>query len=354
MEPSPQQWGSTPSSLLWAHEIRRENIHLADEIHKVKVNFTSTVDTLNDLKQNINELSRQVKQAEANASEHLKCLESRLLDGSNDLLKRVETLEIENGRFKEELKDVRRECAARSRELSLLLKTMKSEVMNEVRAILTQERGALPFTKLLGGTHGNGDMARVRSDVLVPDSLPKDVNPSTQERGDSLQALSETTWGPSRSSSIEGRRSIELGLSNGMILQGQENLHRLFRQNGRPLGAYWSYAIDTRIRIPLWVKNSDVAKAFVNGLEDTATRGLIERKLYAAGWSWDVLADIMHNKLNERKSQTANLPVRMKAALGETGEASKHNTSLKHMKKKKRRVIPIVPADEDDLLEMNS
>ncbi|QMW25522.1 hypothetical protein G4B84_000767 [Aspergillus flavus NRRL3357] len=364
MEPSPRQWEPTPSSLLWAHEIRRENIHLADEIHKIKVDFTSTVDTLNDLKQNINELSRQVKQAEANASEHLKCLEIRLLDGSNELLKRVEALEIENGRFKEELKDVRRECAARSRELSLLLKTMKSGVINEIRAILTQERGALPFTNLLGGSHGNSGEYLSRSPLdsgllLLCIGLSGlgceflDNTASTQERGDSLQALSETTWGPSRSSSIEGRRSPELGLSNGMIMQGQENLHRLFRQNARPLGAYWSYAIDTRIRLPLWIKSSDVAKAFVNGLEDTAARGLMERKLYAAAWSWDVLVDIMHNKLNERKSQTANLPVRMNAGSGEAGEASKHNTSLKH-KKKKRRVIPIIPADEDDLLEMNS
>lgn len=192
------------------------------------------------------------------------------------------------------------------------------------------------------------DITRVGSDVLVPDSCPKDAIASTQERGNSLQALSETTWGPSRSSSIEGRRSTQLGLPDGMVMQSQENLRRLFKQNARPLGTYWSYATATRIQLPLWIKSSEIAKAFVHGLEDTATRDMMERKLCVAGWSWDVLAGIMHNKLNETKFQTARLPVRLKAGSGKPGEASKPNTPIKH-KKKKRRVIPIIPPDEDDL-----
>ncbi|GAB1198923.1 hypothetical protein APSETT444_008253 [Aspergillus pseudonomiae] len=354
MEPSPHQWEPTPSSLLWAYEIRRENIHLADEIHKAKADLSSTVDTINDVNQNVKELSRQVKQAETNAIKNLQCLDTRITHGTNNLLRRVEALEIENGRLKAELENVGNECAARSKGLSLVLESMKTEIMNEVRRIFSQEKGSLRVNELLGGSHGNADMARVGSDILVPDSGPKDVTASARERGNSLQALSETTWGPSRSSSIEGRRSTELGLSNGMAMQGQENLHRLFRQNARPLGAYWSYAIDTRIQLPLWMKSSDIAKAFVDGLEDTATRDLMERKLYAAGWSWDVLAEVMHNKLNEKKSQTVRSPVRMKAGSGKPGEASKPNTPIKHKKKRKRRVIPIVPVDEDDLLEMNS
>ncbi|KAE8407310.1 hypothetical protein BDV37DRAFT_280215 [Aspergillus pseudonomiae] len=377
MEPSPHQWEPTPSSLLWAYEIRRENIHLADEIHKAKADLSSTVDTINDVNQNVKELSRQVKQAETNAIKNLQCLDTRITHGTNNLIRRVEALEIENGRLKAELENVGNECAARSKGLSLVLESMKTEIMNEVRRIFSQEKGSFRVNELLGGSHGNAGkylppswygsgllfamyevvcthMARVGSDILVPDSGPKDVTASARERGNSLQALSETTWGPSRSSSIEGRRSTELGLFNGMAMQGQENLHRLFRQNARPLGAYWSYAIDTRIQLPLWMKSSDIAKAFVDGLEDTATRDLMERKLYAAGWSWDVLAEVMHNKLNEKKSQTVKSPVRMKAGSGKPGEASKPNTPIKHKKKRKRRVIPIVPVDEDDLLEMNS
>ncbi|KAE8382785.1 hypothetical protein BDV26DRAFT_288091 [Aspergillus bertholletiae] len=342
MEPSPRSWEPTPASLLWAHEIRRENIHLADEIHKAKADLSSTVDTIDELRQDVDKLSRRVKHAETNASGHFKRLENEMRNGSNDLLRRVEALEIENERLKEELKDVRRECAARSK----VLGPIKPEAMNEVRTILAQEKAPLPCTELRGASHDNGGMIREGSDILVPDSLPQDITASTQEQEHSLQAMSETTWGPSRSNSIEGR-NIDLVPSNRMIMQGQEDLHHLFRQNARPLGVYWSYATDTRIQLPLWVKSGDIAKAFVRGLEDTTTRSLIERKLYAAGWSWDALADIMHDQLKERNSAT-------KESSGKPEEASKRNTPIKRKKKKQRREIPIIPADEDDLLELNS
>ncbi|KAE8134238.1 hypothetical protein BDV38DRAFT_166019 [Aspergillus pseudotamarii] len=156
MEPFPRQSESTPSSLLWAHEIRRENIHLAEEIHKAKADLTSTVDTINDLKQTVNELTRQVKQVENNAIEDLQCLDIRIANGSDALLRRVEALEIENGRLKEELENVGKECAMRSKELSLALASMKTEIMSEVRTILAQERGALRVNELLRGSHGNG------------------------------------------------------------------------------------------------------------------------------------------------------------------------------------------------------
>ena len=155
MEPSPHQWEPTPSSLLWAYEIRRENIHLADEIHKAKADLSSTVDTINDVNQNVKELSRQVKQAETNAIKNLQCLDTRITHGTNNLIRRVEALEIENGRLKAELENVGNECAARSKGFSLVLESMKTEIMNEVRRIFSQEKGSFRANELLGGSHGN-------------------------------------------------------------------------------------------------------------------------------------------------------------------------------------------------------
>lgn len=156
MEPSPRKSESNPSSLLWAHEIRRENIHLAEEIHIAKASLTSTVDTINDLNQTVNELTRQVKQVEANTIEHLECLDIRITNGSDNLLRRVEALEIENGRLKEELVNVGKACDMRSKVLSLVLESINTEIMNEVRTILAQERGALRVNELLRESHGDG------------------------------------------------------------------------------------------------------------------------------------------------------------------------------------------------------
>ncbi|KAE8348306.1 hypothetical protein BDV28DRAFT_152971 [Aspergillus coremiiformis] len=348
METSKRQWEPTPSSLLWAHEIRRENIHLADEIHKTKAGLTSTVDTINDLKQGIRELGQQVSRAGIEVRERSKAIEVKLEERHMALLGRIDALETENGRLKRELEDIRRQCTTHATELSYDIESMKSEVMKEMTERLAQKRDAWRPIDLSSRTHRHADIVEPNlpgSDVLVPDSLPKDDIALMQGRGNSLRSLSGTTRGPSRSSSV-GERFYSSDKRPG-------NLGQLFKQNARSLGDYWSYALDARIQLPLWIKSGEIAKAFVQGLDDTGTRGLVEKQLMVAGWSWDALADIMHNKLDEeRKAHAVRLPFQMKAeSEGKTRGASKDNTLVKH-KKKKRRVIPIIPADEDDLREM--
>ncbi|KAF5864740.1 hypothetical protein ETB97_006585 [Aspergillus alliaceus] len=274
MEPSEQQWNFSPSSLLWAHEIRRENIHLADELHRTKADLASTVGAVKDLRQNFSELSQQVRQADTDGSEQFKTIEVKFETRLVPLVERIEVLEIENGELKRDFENVRREYTARLNELARTLDSMKS-----------------------------GSMASERR----------------------------------------------------FTMKGQEGLYDLFKQNMRSLGEYWSYALDARIQLPLWVKSSEIAKAFVHGLDDDVIRRLVEGHLDVAGWSWEVLADIMRQKLDEdRKAQAGTLPLRVKADPGrETIDISKVNAPIKHKKKKrKRRAIPIVPADEDDLLEM--
>ncbi|KAB8229234.1 uncharacterized protein BDW43DRAFT_315218 [Aspergillus alliaceus] len=340
MEPSEQQWNFSPSSLLWAHEIRRENIHLADELHRTKADLASTVGAVKDLRQNFSELSQQVRQADTDGSEQFKTIEVKFETRLVPLVERIEVLEIENGELKRDFENVRREYTARLNELARTLDSMKSGSMASERR----------FNIIAS------DLVRGRSEVLVPDSLPKNNGIALMhDRGDSLRALSETTWGPSQSSSIAKTCTANICLPGEIATKGQEGLYDLFKQNMRSLGEYWSYALDARIQLPLWVKSSEIAKAFVHGLDDDVIRRLVEGHLDVAGWSWEVLADIMRQKLDEdRKAQAGTLPLRVKADPGrETIDISKVNAPIKHKKKKrKRRAIPIVPADEDDLLEM--
>jgi hypothetical protein len=122
------------------------------------------------------------------------------------------------------------------------------------------------------------------------------------------------------------------------------------KQQGRSLDDYWSYADKIGSRLPSWEKSSNVVKAFVNGLESSVTRGMIERRLDVAGWSWNALAGIMVNE--ESISQAAGLYGRTKAdSGGEVKRNAKNIRLTKGKKKKRRRVIPIIPADEDELLD---
>ncbi|KAB8077546.1 hypothetical protein BDV29DRAFT_49266 [Aspergillus leporis] len=339
MEPPSRQCYLTPSSLLWAHEIRRENIHLTDQIHNAKANLTSTITTVNILKQDLGELTQQVKQADIDVSDRLNDIEIGIEGRLATLIGRIEILEHENRNLKHVLEDV----GVRTNELSQVVASLKEDVMSEVRGMLAHERDTLRF-------HRRTQSVRIGSDVLVPDSMPTDDDVSpTQRRRDSLQALSETTWGPP--SSLEGQHDSRNGQNTARRI-GETDLKSSLsmKQQGRSLDDYWSYADKIGSRLPSWEKSSNVVKAFVNGLESSVTRGMIERRLDVAGWSWNALAGIMVNE--ESISQAAGLYGRTKAdSGGEVKRNAKNIRLTKGKKKKRRRVIPIIPADEDELLD---
>ena len=53
-----------PSSLLWAHEIRRENIHLLNEIDSTRAAFSQQKQTTKRLEQSTAQLAKQVKEVD--------------------------------------------------------------------------------------------------------------------------------------------------------------------------------------------------------------------------------------------------------------------------------------------------
>lgn len=57
-------WDPSAPSLLWAHEIRRETIHLANELDKAKTTVSSAVSATTTAQQSIIELQRAVLELE--------------------------------------------------------------------------------------------------------------------------------------------------------------------------------------------------------------------------------------------------------------------------------------------------
>lgn len=53
---------TTPASLLWAHEIRRENIHLLNQLDSTRSTLSTTIQTTETLKQSISDLSQVVQE----------------------------------------------------------------------------------------------------------------------------------------------------------------------------------------------------------------------------------------------------------------------------------------------------
>lgn len=57
-----------PTTLLWAHEIRRENIHLVNELDTTKATLATTTTTLNTLQQTVSSLEATVQTLTAPAT----------------------------------------------------------------------------------------------------------------------------------------------------------------------------------------------------------------------------------------------------------------------------------------------
>ena len=129
----PRSWDPRAPSLLWAHEIRRENIILTNQLDDMKVSLDSAVATTNALKQSMKELQELVQQLGRENQQ----LDNRLRE-SEERASKIESLALqirglqdENAALRERLDRFERELTAR--------RGIKGEVLDEMRAMLRLE-----------------------------------------------------------------------------------------------------------------------------------------------------------------------------------------------------------------------
>jgi hypothetical protein len=127
---------------------------------------------------------------------------------------------------------------------------------------------------------------------------------------------------------------------------------RQIRQGGRDLGEYLSSVEDVRAQLPPRKREGEVVEAFLRGLVDAGTRGIVEREMDRAGWSWDTLAKIVRDEVERQHGQAVALKRAVKADVKQRVESKQalREVHMSRPRKKQRRFIPIVPADEDDLI----
>ena len=64
-------WDPTAPSLLWAHEIRRENIHLLNQLTTTQSDLSNTTHALSTLQQTVSALERTVQELRAQSDSHV-------------------------------------------------------------------------------------------------------------------------------------------------------------------------------------------------------------------------------------------------------------------------------------------
>jgi hypothetical protein len=171
-------------------------------------------------------------------------------------------------------------------------------------------------------------------------------------RKDSLRTLTETTWG-SACHSQQSSNQIDLHLEKERIAEPDSATLPQIRQGGRDLGEYLSSVEEMRAQLPPRKREGEIVESFVRRLDDAGTRGRVEGEMDRVGWSWDTLAKIVRNEIEQQHKHAVELKRAANGGVEERVQAiqTPGEVHMSRPRKKQRRFIPIVPADEDDLIE---
>lgn len=115
-----------------------------------------------------------------------------------------------------------------------------------------------------------------------------------------------------------------------------ESKVRYFKQDGRSILQYLAFVERERSQLRPNKREGAIVEAFVAGVDHLGTRIVIERALDEGGWTWDMLTKTVWSLA---QAEYHLHPQRLLASEG--GQKVK-------IKSKRRRQIPIVPADEED------
>src|SRR4051794_519828 len=85
-----------PSTFLWAHELRRENIQLVNQIDGLRAELAAANDTIASLNRNLENLELRAREENARLENSLKGLEARFDTNLQSGIERVEDLQAEN------------------------------------------------------------------------------------------------------------------------------------------------------------------------------------------------------------------------------------------------------------------
>jgi chromosome segregation ATPase len=158
MEPSQLQQVQ-PASLLWAHELRRENVHLVSQMDKLNTILTSATNTISTLHESVEILTARMQHLEEQHKQQQQEFEHKLIEFEDDrresqnravrleqAYEQVDTLVVENGALRRELTDIRVKVDA----VETGNGTLREEVGQASKKVNTVESGNKALTRELG------------------------------------------------------------------------------------------------------------------------------------------------------------------------------------------------------------
>ncbi|RAL12314.1 uncharacterized protein BO97DRAFT_424835 [Aspergillus homomorphus CBS 101889] len=356
--PPPNPNPPNPIDLLWAHELRRENVELATRLKATTTRLAAAESAVDTLSAQLRDLDAQIQ---------------RCCGRNEELASRVDGIE---GRVLEKIENI-----------GLRVEGLECRFLEGVvvGSRLGAAGGKGPGAGLGGDcvVQGPGDEGPAVEEVLVPDSMPvassvglrvdldevmgkgTGVGISTgmgmgKGGGLSLTGSSTTSFtgrtvgSQSGSSTNRGEGdgwnagSVEFGGEEVPTGNGTIDLFGLLRQ-GRlmPLEEYLGAAEGVRRLLLLAEDDRGFMEAFVRGLRDGGLRVAVEKEMGMIGWSWERLQEVVLRWDAEHADAPCGAGCRRASQI--SGDWADGHES-KRRRKRARRFIPIVPADEEDVL----
>ncbi|KAL3259946.1 hypothetical protein ABHI18_004967 [Aspergillus niger] len=321
-----------PSTFLWAHELRRENIQLVNQIDGLRAELAAANDTIASLNRSLKNLELRAREENARLENSLKGLEARFDTNLQSGFERVEDLQAENRQLRSRIDGLEKGCQRSAYEQKRMEDGIRVRLLDEVREMLLEWRKD-GVKVVIGGDREAGDAG---SDVLVPDSMPVGSVPAGGLEIGLSSTLSDTTWGTP--SLVDEGHTGAFGL----------DLYGVMKQGGRSLAEYMAAAEGIKLGLQTQRGEGEVVRAVVRGLDDGSIQTLIEEEMSRAGWTWNALRDAMLKVIQEREP---SVPEPVMTSKTSNGNVKLESTNAPHVQRKRqraRRFIPIVPADEED------
>ncbi|KAL4782063.1 hypothetical protein BJX76DRAFT_304558 [Aspergillus varians] len=388
-------------SLLWAYELRRENVQLVDKMEKINSILTSATNAINVLHESIEilttrvheleeqrehrkqEVDSKIQELEEQREHDKRKFDSRIQELENDrresnertarleealarvgafgaenevsrgplgeVSEKVGTLATENGTLKGNLDNALHMFGKVEKE-NEELKERICALENEASV---QEKQVARVVKWMSmKTMGEDKEKRDQDqDTHIPDSIPTPRSHLSAPVA-SHRSLSETTWGSLTdldAPCVGSKRvsSTDSPLRKENAKSADQKMLDSISQEHRTLTEYLSLTDALRTHRPS-IPEEVLVMAFTRGLNDMDLRNHIVELTRHAGLTWESVVSHVQDVIQgqavgeQGDGKPTDTSGKRHAAGGSVGKRKEHRNT--------RRTIPIVPADEEDEL----
>ncbi|KAJ9237851.1 hypothetical protein DTO169E5_5022 [Paecilomyces variotii] len=351
---------NSPPSILWAHQIRRENTHLADKMDDLATLVSSTVEAAVAGRNSVEQLHTTAK----GLLDDNRSLRERLatLERANTETKlRMENLERDNERLHDVLDVMDRKWTNRIKEEITVLRDMKKDILTEAEEMLELQHTTidLRFEAVDLRIGAILDIVKAgrekRCQAFQNSPISSPTSCVTRERPPQQLDEDNTTLVPD---SMPSAHAILTAAEPAPEYPAEpfKHLHEdtkqtlsTFQQNKRSLVDYLSFAEEARMQLPRREQESIAVEKFLDGLVDKNLKAILEKRIDEKGWTWEILREsCLQISIQQEPEKRNDIVVAFDNRPAEAKQKMRDGKGVK-VKRRKRRCISLVPTDESGL-----